>query len=117
MNNDPALDYKQLLTDAIHKQIIILGNTITLTKARAIPGLTITDDGTVTATSPHPQNDITLFLEQFRDLSAPLVKKTMQPLLNAVTPAPNPTQPNATSENSAPAIKPENKNPELVPKT
>jgi len=108
MNNDPALDYKQLLTDAIHKQIIILGNTITLTKA---------DDGTVTATSPHPQNDITLFLEQFRDLSAPLVKKTMQPLLNAVTPAPNPTQPNATSENSAPAIKPENKNPELVPKT
>ena len=89
--------------------MIILGNAITLTKARHVPGLTITDDGTVTATSPNPQNDITLFLEQFRDISTPLVKKTMQPLLSAVTPAMQATQP--------PAPKPENTNQELVPNT
>ncbi len=88
--NDSALDYQRLLTDAIHKQMIILGTQITLTKARNVPGLTITNDGNVTGISPNPQNDVTLFLEQFRDISSPLVKKTMQPLLSAVTAAPTP---------------------------
>ena len=98
--SDTAQLYKQLLTDAIRKQMIILGPQITLLKVHNVPNLTITEDGTVASLGSKPEETVTRFLEQFRDLSAPLVKKTMQPLLgamgtlpNAATVLPQPTTP------------------------
>ncbi len=93
--SDAAQLYQKLLTDAIRKQMIILGSQITLVKLHNIPNLTVTEDGTVASLGTKPEETVTQFLEEFRELSAPLVKKTMQPLLSAIGPgmvAPNQTQ-------------------------
>src|SRR6266550_9113756 len=91
--SDTAQVYQKLLTDTIRKQMIILGPQITLLKIHNIPGLTVTEDGTVASLGVKPEETVTRFLEEFRELSAPLVKKTMQPLLSALGPgmaAPSP---------------------------
>lgn len=81
---DTAQLYQKLLTDAVRKQIIILGKEITLLKAREIPGISVTDDGTVAFLKENNVEVVTQFLEEFRELSSPLVKKTMQPLLSSL---------------------------------
>lgn len=82
--NDSANDYKQLLTETLQKQMVILGPVITLAKARHVTGLTISDDGRVTAIDGNPQQVSINLLEQFRELSPLMVKKTMKPLLNTI---------------------------------
>lgn len=76
-------DYKALLTQVIQKQIVILGPTITLAKARNVKGLTVADDGTVTEINGQPQALIQGLIDQFVQLSGLIVKKTMEPLLSA----------------------------------
>ena len=117
---DAAQLYKQLLTDAIRKQMVILGPQITLLKVHNISGLTITNDGTIVSLGPKPEDTVTRFLEEFRDLSSPLVKKTMQPLLNALNPgmlAQTPAQPQLTTHIQSNPQQSENANQGLVPKT
>lgn len=79
----PTQDYKQLLTDVIKKQIVILGPDITLSKARNVKGLTVTNDGTVTSYEGSPQEVTQALIDQFVQLSGLIVKKTMEPLLLA----------------------------------
>ncbi len=79
----PNQDYKQLLTDVIKKQIVILGPDITLSKARNVKGLVVADDGTVTSYSGSPQETTQALIDQFVQLSGLIVKKTMEPLLVA----------------------------------
>lgn len=100
--NDAAQLYQKLLTEAIHKQMLILGPQITLLRIHNVPNLTVAEDGTVASLGPRPEETLTRFLEEFRELSVPLVKKTMQPLLNAIgsVQAPVTTQPQPISENS-----------------
>lgn len=76
-------DYKALLTQVIQKQIVILGPTITLAKARNVKGLTVADDGTVTEIVGQPQALTQGLIDQFVQLSGLIVKKTMEPLLSA----------------------------------
>jgi len=75
-------DYKQLLSEVIKKQIVILGPDITLLKARNVPGLVVADDGTVTDISGDSQQITQKLVDQFVQLSGEIVKKTMEPLLN-----------------------------------
>ncbi|HSX08597.1 MAG TPA: hypothetical protein VLF93_00405 [Candidatus Saccharimonadales bacterium] len=84
--SDTAL-YQKLLNDAIRKQMTILGRQITLMKVKNIQGLTVTDDGSVGTLGNNPETVVRQFLEEFRELSSPLVKKTMQPLLSAIGPS------------------------------
>lgn len=86
-------DYKNLLTQVIQKQMVVLGPDITLMKARNVPGLTVLDDGTVTQYVGDAQDVIHKLVDQFMQLSGLIVKKTMEPLLDGF----NPTQP-ATEE-------------------
>ncbi|HEX7042220.1 MAG TPA: hypothetical protein VF189_03130 [Patescibacteria group bacterium] len=81
MQPQSAQDYKNLLTEVIKKQIVILGPDITLSKARNVKGLTVMDDGTVTAVSGSPQEVTQALIDQFVQLSGLIVKKTMEPLL------------------------------------
>lgn len=74
-------DHQKLLTEVIKKQIVILGPDITLAKARNVQGLTIADDGTVTAINGDPQLLTQKLIDQFMELSGLIVKKTMEPLL------------------------------------
>jgi len=70
-------DYKKLLTEAIKKQIIILGPDITLAKARGIKKISVADDGTVTEISGDGEEIIAELVAKFRELSPISTKKTM----------------------------------------
>lgn len=83
MDSMSSQDYQKLFTDVIKKQIILLGPNITLAKARNVKGLTVSDDGTVTAINGNPQEMIQALIDQFVQLSGLIVKKTMEPLLSA----------------------------------
>jgi len=74
------VEYKNLLTEVIKKQMVILGPTITLAKARNVKGMTVQDDGTVTDLTGNPQELIQGLIDQFVQLSGLIVKKTMEPL-------------------------------------
>ena len=76
-------DYKKLLSDLIKKQIIILGPTIAISKARSVEGLTISDEGTVTNIAGNPQQAVQQLIEKFMELSGLIVRKTMEPLLSS----------------------------------
>ncbi len=94
MQPQSAQDYKNLLTEVIKKQIVILGPDITLSKARNVKGLTVLNDGTVTEVAGSPQEVIQALIDQFVQLSGLIVKKTMEPLLatqQPIPPAPLPT--------------------------
>lgn len=82
MQPQTETDYRKLLTDVIQKQMVILGPSITLAKARNVKGLTVADDGTVTAIQGQPQELIQGLIDQFVQLSGLIVKKTMEPLLS-----------------------------------
>jgi hypothetical protein len=58
-------DYKKLLTEVIQKQMVILGPSITLAKARNVKGLTVADDGTVVNIEGQPQALIQGLIDQF----------------------------------------------------
>jgi hypothetical protein len=79
----PNTDYKKLLTEVIQKQMVILGPSISLAKARNVQGLTVADDGTVVNIEGQPQKLIQGLIDQFVQLSGLIVKKTMEPLLSA----------------------------------
>jgi hypothetical protein len=97
--NATAQESQQLLTEAIQKQMLILGTEITLLKVRNVAGLVVKDDGTVSSISGNMGEIVTHFLEQFRELSSPLVKKTMQPLLSTMSTVPTPpTSPPTSSQ-------------------
>ncbi len=74
-------DYKNLLTEVIKKQMVILGPDITLAKARNVKGLKVENDGTVSEISGSPQELIQGLISQFVELSGLIVQKTMEPLL------------------------------------
>jgi hypothetical protein len=78
----PNADYKKLLTEVIQKQMVILGPSIALAKARNVKGLTVGDDGTVVNIEGQPQELIQGLIDQFVQLSGLIVKKTMEPLLS-----------------------------------
>jgi hypothetical protein len=106
-------DYKKLLTEVIQKQMVILGPSITLAKARNVKGLTVADDGTVVNINGQPQELIQGLIDQFVQLSGLIVKKTMEPLLSmypdgveetisgVVPPPPVNPQPNQTATEGA----------------
>lgn len=114
--NETANDYKQLLTETLQKQMVILGPVITLAKARHVAGLSVSDDGRVTAIEGNPQQVSINLLEQFRELSPLMVKKTMKPLLNTII-ASYPTVPDAkpADEEKKDEDKKENKPEEKKP--
>ncbi len=86
--------YQKLLTEVIKKQIIILGPAISLAKTRNVKGLTVSEDGTVTAISGNPQVIIQQLIDQFMELSSLIVKKTMEPILAGYPDLTSSIQPN-----------------------
>lgn len=74
-------EYKKLMSELVKKQIIILGPDISLAKARGVSGLTVADDGSVTAITGDPKTALQQLIEEFVSLSGMIVKKTMEPLL------------------------------------
>lgn len=79
--NGPEENHKQLLTAIIQKQIIILGPQMALIKARNVPEIEVSDDGTVTQIKGNPTVATQKLIDEYIALSGLIVKKTMEPLL------------------------------------
>jgi hypothetical protein len=74
-------EYKKMLTDLIQKQMVILGPNIALDKARKIPGLTISDDGTVTGVNGDGQLILKGVANEYMVLSGQIAQMTLNSLL------------------------------------
>lgn len=66
--------YKELLTEIVKKQIVILGPDIAVLKARNIKELTIENDGSVSAISGDPQQILQKLIDEYVSLSGLIVK-------------------------------------------
>lgn len=74
-------EYKNLLSEVIKKQIIVLGPDVAILKARGVEGLEVDDEGNVTKLEGEPQKILQNLIDQYVALSGQIVKSTMEPLL------------------------------------
>lgn len=70
-------DYKQMLTEIIKKQIVILGPQIAVLKARGIPGLKVSDDGAVISVEGPEQTVLQKLIDEYVALSGEIVKNAV----------------------------------------
>lgn len=76
-------DYKQLFSQLIKKQMLILGPDITMAKVRNVAGLTVDAMGEVQKIEGDPQVMLQGLINQFVELSGMIVKKTMESILSS----------------------------------
>lgn len=70
-------DYKQMLTEIIKKQIIILGPQMAVIKARNVLGLTVSDEGVVTDISGPEPVVLQNLIDEYVALSGEIVKNAV----------------------------------------
>ncbi len=70
-------DYKQMLTEIIKKQIVILGPQIAVLKARGVAGLKVSDDGVVTDVAGPEQTVLQQLIDKYVALSGEIVKNAV----------------------------------------
>lgn len=70
-------DYKQMLTEIIKKQIVILGPQIAVLKARNVTGINVTDDGVVTDIVGDEQVILHQLIDEYVALSGEIVKNAV----------------------------------------
>ena len=70
-------DYKQILTEIIKKQIIILGPQIAVLKARNVLGLKVSDDGAVIGIEGSEQIILQKLIDEYVSLSGEIVKNAV----------------------------------------
>jgi hypothetical protein len=75
-------DYKNLITDILAKQAVILGQDIVMLKARNVPGLSVTDDGKVLSITGNPDEVLQKLVDEYVELSGQIVKNILTPVLN-----------------------------------
>lgn len=73
-------NYQALLTTIIKDQMIILGPDITLAKIRKVPGITVSDEGTVLSVPTNPKKVIEEIMNQFVTLSPFLTQRLIATL-------------------------------------
>ena len=74
-------EYKQMLTDLIQKQMVVLGPNIALDKARKIAGIKVTDDGTVLDMDGDQQMVLKGVANEYMALSGQIAQMTLNSLL------------------------------------
>lgn len=74
-------EYKKMLTDLIQKQMVVLGPNIALDKARKIPGVSLSQDGTVLDISGDPQMVLKGVANEYMTLSGQIAQMTLNSLL------------------------------------
>ncbi len=74
-------DYQNLLSDLIKKQMVMLGPSVALAKARKVAGLTVDDSGAVTAISGDPQEALKALAGEYMALSGQIAQMTLDSLL------------------------------------
>ncbi len=74
-------DYKNLLSDLIKKQMVMLGPSVALSKARKVTSLTVDDSGEVSAISGDPQEALKALAGEYMALSGQIAQMTLDSLL------------------------------------
>lgn len=70
-------DYKQMLTEIIKKQIVILGPQIAVLKARGVAGLKVSDQGEVLEINGPEQVVLQKLIDEYVALSGEIVKNAV----------------------------------------
>ena len=74
-------DYQSLLSDLVKKQMVMLGPQVAISKARTVAGLTVGQDGQVTAISGDPHSALEQLASEYMKLSGQIATTTLQLLL------------------------------------
>ena len=74
--------YKKLLTQIVKKEMVILGPSIAVYKARKVKGLTVSNNGNVIHAIGNYQKLTTDLINQYTKLSNNLVAKPLQKILS-----------------------------------
>ncbi|KKS96307.1 MAG: hypothetical protein A2W71_01840 [Candidatus Nealsonbacteria bacterium RIFCSPLOWO2_02_39_8] len=74
--------YKELLTEIIKKQIVILGPDIAVLKARNIKEISVENDGAVTAIDGDPQQVLKKLIDEYVSLSGLIVKNIVGTIMS-----------------------------------
>jgi len=69
--------YTALLSEVIAKQSVILGPDIAVLKARSVGGITVEDNGTVTAIDGDASQAVQRLVDAYVDLSGQIVKSAL----------------------------------------
>lgn len=69
--------HKELMSEIIAKQAIILGPEIAVLKARSVPGLKVDDGGMVISFEGNPEDVIKLLIDEYVNLSGQIVKSAL----------------------------------------
>lgn len=70
-------DFKNIISEIVKKQSVILGPQIAMLKAKNVPGLKIADDGTVTEIAGKEQEVLQRLIDEYVSLSGEIVKNTV----------------------------------------
>lgn len=73
--------YQSILTDLIKKQMLMLGPNVALGQARRVAGLTVSDDGTVTAIQGDGPAVLGLVAKQYMALSGAIAQMTLESII------------------------------------
>lgn len=73
--------YKELITEIIKKQIVILGKDLALIKARNVSAITIDSDGIVLSVSGNPQQALNHIMSEYSSLLGATAKNIVKPVL------------------------------------
>ena len=73
-------EYKNLITDIIEKQKVILGPDIVLLKAKNVEGLKLDGQGRVESIDGDPQKVLQQLVDEYISLSGQIVKNILNPV-------------------------------------
>ncbi|MBI2022039.1 hypothetical protein HYS93_04155 [Candidatus Daviesbacteria bacterium] len=73
--------YRNMLSDLIKKQMVMLGPNVALGTARKVAGLSVSDDGTVTEITGDPQSVMEGVANEYMNLSGQIAQMTLKTVL------------------------------------
>lgn len=73
--------YKNMLSDLIKKQMIMLGPNVALGTVQKVSGITVSEDGTVTDITGEPQVVMEGVANAFMNLSGQIAQMTLKTIL------------------------------------
>lgn len=78
---DNTSQYLAILTDLIKKQMLMLGPNVALGQARKVSGITVSEDGTVSAIEGDPQKTLEDVAKQYMALSGAIAQMTLDSII------------------------------------
>lgn len=78
---ETANPYKEILTDLIKKQMVMLGPNVALAQVRKVEGIQVGDDGVVTEITGDPQKVLAGVAKAYLALSGAITQMTLDSLI------------------------------------